>query len=55
VKVKTKYRKAGVGSRILAYSDVTLSPGTRANSGRKENITNSFKGFSPAEADVLSQ
>jgi len=55
IKVKYRYRKAGVGSRIMAYGDVTLAPGTRANGGRKENITNAFKGFSPAEADVLSQ
>jgi hypothetical protein len=55
IKVKTKYTKAGVGARVLVYSDVTLAPGSRAMGGRKENIKNSFKGFSPAEPLVISQ
>lgn len=55
IKVKYKYRKAGAGSRILVFSDVTLAPGTRANGGAKENISAAFKGFSPAEPLVISQ
>lgn len=55
VKVKYKFRKAGVGSRVLVLSDSTLAPGARSMGGRKENLTGAFKGFSPAEPLVISQ
>lgn len=55
IKVKYKFRKPGVGSRILVLSDATLAPGSRAMGGRKENITTAFKGFTPAEPQVISQ
>jgi hypothetical protein len=55
IKGKFKFRKLGVGSRILAWSDVTLAPGARGWGGRKDNIATSFKGFCSASARVLSQ
>jgi hypothetical protein len=55
LKVKYKFRKPGVGARMLVYSDATLAPGSRNSGGAKENISSSFKGFSPAEPLIISQ
>jgi hypothetical protein len=49
-----KYRKAGVAPRVELLSKCTLKPGGREVSGRKENVSTSFEGFSPTRPKLLS-
>lgn len=49
-----KYRKAGVGRRIVTYN-CTLAPKSRDNGDQKENIKTSFEGYSQKGPKVLRQ
>lgn len=54
IQCRYKYRKVGTRARIELLSAAVLKPGTREQGGRKENITNSFEGFTSARPKLLT-